>query len=119
MDSNVSPQPTPTDTLATQPNLPPIIEVSTPKNKWKLILIVIIFLIIVGAGGYMLMKDTATTPTSTPTTAFTPTPTVIPIRGVPKTSASATTSPPSSMEGINTHTEVLGTDSDPKMITLG
>lgn len=38
---------------------------------------------------------------------------------VPKTSASAITSPPPSMEGINTHTEVFGTDSDPKMITLG
>lgn len=38
---------------------------------------------------------------------------------VPKTSASAITSPPPSMDGINTHTEVFGTDSDPKMITLG
>ena len=41
------------------------------------------------------------------------------IPGVPKTSASAITSPPSSMEGINTHTEVYGQDADPNMITLG
>lgn len=38
---------------------------------------------------------------------------------VPKTSASAITSPPSSMEGINTHTEVYGTGADPNIITLG
>lgn len=38
---------------------------------------------------------------------------------VPKTSASAITSPPPSMVGINTHTEVYGQDADPNMITLG
>ncbi|KKP39226.1 MAG: hypothetical protein UR29_C0008G0022 [Candidatus Woesebacteria bacterium GW2011_GWC2_33_12] len=113
MDSNVSSQPTPTDILATQPNLPPIIEVSTPKKKWKLILIIIIFLIFVGAGGYLLTKNVATTPTSTPT------PTTTPILDVPKTSASAITLPPPSMDGINTHTELYGTGADPNIITLG
>ena len=38
---------------------------------------------------------------------------------VPDTSASAITSPPPSMVGINTHTEVYGTGPDPNMITLG
>ncbi len=55
-----------------------------------------------------------TTPPSA-TTVTTPTP----IRGVPATSASAITSPPPSMVGINTHTEVYGTGADPDMITLG
>ena len=40
-------------------------------------------------------------------------------QGVPLTSASAITSPPSSMEGINTHTEIYGTGADPNIITLG
>jgi len=38
---------------------------------------------------------------------------------VPDTSASAITSPPPSMEGINTHTEVYGTGADPNIITFG
>ncbi len=42
-----------------------------------------------------------------------------PIRGVPDTSASAITSPPPSMVGINTHTEVYGQGTYPNMITLG
>jgi hypothetical protein len=42
-----------------------------------------------------------------------------PICGVPATSASAITSPPPSMAGINTHREVYGTGGDPNMITLG
>ena len=48
-----------------------------------------------------------------------PTPTTIPIQGVPKTSASAITSPPPSMDGINTHTGLYGTGADPNIITLG
>ncbi|HEX9896348.1 MAG TPA: hypothetical protein VGA85_01635 [Dehalococcoidales bacterium] len=50
---------------------------------------------------------------------YTVKPVPIPIRGVPATSASAITSPPPSMVGINTHTEVYGQDADPNMITLG
>jgi len=42
-----------------------------------------------------------------------------PIFAVPDTSASAITSPPPSMKGINTHMEVYGQDADPNMITLG
>ena len=42
-----------------------------------------------------------------------------PFQGVPESSASAITSPPPSMEGINTHTEVYGTGADPDVITLG
>lgn len=40
-------------------------------------------------------------------------------QAVPNTSASAITSPPPSMDGINTHTEVYGTGADPNIITLG
>ena len=46
-------------------------------------------------------------------------PSPVPITSVPDTSASAITSPPPSMEGINTHTQVYGTGADPTMITLG
>ena len=42
-----------------------------------------------------------------------------PIYAVPATSACAITSPPSSMEGINTNTEYDGTGADPNIITLG
>lgn len=41
------------------------------------------------------------------------------IQKVPNESASAITSPPTSMVGINTHTEVYGTGADPNIITLG
>src|SRR4030043_2216544 len=46
-------------------------------------------------------------------------PSTPPVTGVPDTSASAITSPPPSMEGINTHTEIFGTGADPDIITLG
>jgi hypothetical protein len=63
------------------------------------------------------------TQSATPKIAATPTATVTttpsPIQGVPITSASAITSPPSSMDCINTHMETYGTDADPNMITLG
>lgn len=42
-----------------------------------------------------------------------------PSQEVPPTSASAVTSPPPNMDGINTHTELYGTGADPDMITLG
>jgi len=38
---------------------------------------------------------------------------------IPVTSASAITSPPPSLDGINTHTELYGTGADPDIITLG
>ena len=61
------------------------------------------------------------TPTPQPTLVptATPTPTPTSVQGVPLTSASAVTSPPPSMEGINTHTEMYGTGADPNIITLG
>jgi len=117
MDLNVPLQPTQTDIPVIQPNLQPINKIPSPKNKWKLILFVFIFLIIVGTGGYLLTKNSVIVPTST--LVPTSTPTVISIRGVPKTSASAITSPPPSMKGINTHTELYGTGADPDIITLG
>lgn len=42
-----------------------------------------------------------------------------PSPSIPETSASAVTSPPSSLDGINTHIELYGTGADPDMITLG
>ncbi len=42
-----------------------------------------------------------------------------PFFGIPDSSASAITSAPSSLEEINTHSDVFGTDADPDMITLG
>lgn len=38
---------------------------------------------------------------------------------VPESSASAITSPPDNMIGINTHSDVFGTGADPDIITLG
>jgi len=62
-------------------------------------------------------KQNPLPPTPIPTPI--PTPSQLPILGVPKTSASAITSPPPSMEGINTHSEYDGTGADPNIITLG
>ena len=104
-----------------QPGPQPINNILTSKNKWKLILIAFMSLSVFGTGGYILTKNTTPTPTLTLTPNSTPTstPTTIPIRGVPKTSASAVTLPPPSMDGINTHTELYGTGADPDIITLG
>ena len=52
-------------------------------------------------------------PTTTEIQTLTPTP------GVPDTSPSAITSPPSSMDGINTQIKLYGQGADPEMITLG
>ncbi|MDO8715816.1 MAG: hypothetical protein Q7J73_03290 [Dehalococcoidales bacterium] len=50
---------------------------------------------------------------------YTVTPVPKPVQVVPATTACAITSPPLSMEGINTHTELYGTGADPDIITLG
>jgi hypothetical protein len=50
---------------------------------------------------------------------YTVTPVPTPIYAVPATSASAVTSPPPLLEGINTHREVFSTGADPNNITLG
>ena len=65
------------------------------------------------------LSPTATSTSVPPTATATPESTPTPIPGVPLTSASAVTSPPPSMEGINTHTEMYGTGADPNIITLG
>ena len=76
---------------------------------------------IMGAGNSTSSAQTQPStpvPTATPSPPTpTPTPTITP--GVPESSASAITSPPSDMEGINTHSEMYGTDADPNIITLG
>lgn len=74
-----------------------------------LIIVGVFIIVLVVLVGYMLSK----------TDLINPTPTIVTIRGVPKTSASAITSPPPSMEGINTHTEVYSTGANPDIITLG
>lgn len=70
-------------------------------------------IIVLAGGGYILwQKNIKDEPALTETTQQS-------VFAVPDTSASAITSPPSSMEGINTHTEVYGTGADPNIITLG
>jgi len=62
VDPNIPPKPIQNETPISQPNLQPISIISTPKNKWKLILFIIIPLFIVfGGGTYYLgikQKDT-------------------------------------------------------------
>ena len=83
-------------------------------------------LLLAACGGGSQIADTPTPetkvpPTATPTATPTPTPSPAPtsVQGVPLTSASAITSPPLKMEGINTHIEMYGTGADPNIITLG
>lgn len=84
------------------------------KKYWwigLILLIIVIVIVIVGLGamkktGKKIMPGSAYSPASIPV--------------IPATSASAITSPPSSMEGINTHTELYsGTGADQNLITLG
>ena len=77
-----------------------------------LLLFSVLLVLLVGCAG-----DTQLLPTAPPMPVSTSRPTGIP--GIPDTSASAITSPPHSMEGINTHTEMYGTGADPNIITLG
>ncbi len=115
MDPNQQAQPNSLSQPITQQQ-PPIIPPTDPPSKSKLIIFISIFVVaisLISIYGYILTKNLTTIPTPTPT------PTTTPIRGVPKTSASAITSPPPSMEGINTHTELYGTGADPDIITLG
>jgi hypothetical protein len=51
--------------------------------------------------------------------ALPPTPITPPIRGVPPTSASAITTPPTDLVGINSESHRYGTGADPSIITLG
>ncbi len=80
-----------------------------PKSIPLLLLPMAFILLLAACGGGSQMA------VPTPRSASTPTP----VQGVPGTIASAITSPPPSMEGINTHTEMYGTGADPNIITLG
>lgn len=75
----------------------------------KHIAVLVICLLFVVACGPSPEKSGLGTPTFAPRS--TP--------GVPDTSASAITSPPSNMEGINSQTHLYGTGADTDMITLG
>lgn len=68
----------------------------------------IISLLALALGFIAVLTGGCTTPSALPTPL-----------SVPDTSASAITSPPPSMEGINTHTHFYGTGADPAIITLG
>ena len=87
--------------------------------KLKFIPLVLpVLMLVLGACGDSSQPLPAVTPTSTQVLLIaTPIPTQV--QGVPLTSASAITSPPASMEGINTHREIYGTGADPNIITLG
>ena len=78
-------------------------------------IVAILVVLLVGCGSTPATDSTPTPTTTVPTAIATP----IATPGFPDTSASAITSPPSSMDGINTHTHVYGTGADPNIITLG
>jgi len=78
----------------------------------------------IGVRQYKNSQTPISAPTQKPTSEITTKPDIASklsatTQGVLATSASAITSPPPSMVGINTHTEVFGTGSNPNMITLG
>ena len=75
------------------------------KNKILLLGFGAIIIVLAG-GGYILRQKAGRI--NNPQSVF----------AVPDTSASAITSPPPSMVGINTHTELYGTGDDPDIITL-
>ncbi len=88
------------------------------------LLVAVISILALLVGGSLTVLVTSPPASEAPTLTSSqktqiPTTSPVAIPGVPDTSASAITSPPSSMEGINTHTEVYGTGADPDMITLG
>ena len=97
-----------------------------PRTPLLALVIIMIFLGACAAPSTSLVPAVTSPPTSTSAPGSTTLPThettattLTPIYGVPATSACAITSPPPSMAGINTHTEVYGTDADPNLITLG
>lgn len=79
--------------------------------------------IILGGGVYFLQKYLSekgvTNESATTDSASNTTPSGVSVLGIPPTSASAVTAPPSNTEGINNHVEVFGTGADPNIITLG
>ena len=88
------------------------------KKYWWVGFILIVIVIVIALAGLGIMKkaEEKQNKKSIPSTMSSPTS----IPTVPATSASAITSPPPSMEGINNHTEMYGgTGADPNMVTLG
>src|SRR3990167_9694132 len=83
------------------------------KKLWWIGLVLIVVIVIALSGiGILGKAGKNPTPNTTYLPASVPT--------IPSTSASAITSPPSSTEGINTHTERYGsTGADQNLITLG
>ena len=77
---------------------------------------VVTIVIVMVLAGFVITKKVVKNQNPTPMSDSVFSPVPIP---VPKTSASAITSPPPSMEGINTHSEVYGGGAEPNMITLG
>lgn len=89
------------------------------KKYWwiGLILIVVVAIALAGLGIIKKAREKQN-PKLTPTKDSVYSSESIPV--IPATSASAITSPPSNMEGINNHTELYGgTGADPNLITLG
>jgi hypothetical protein len=107
------------------------------RKKMLLLVVALVLIVLVGAlatfnfvlpGNFRKIVQTpmpTIKPTSTSALEVIATPTTLvqitpfPVRGVPVSSASAITSPPLSMDCINTHVELYGQDADPNMITLG
>lgn len=82
----------------------------------QLAIVLISIVMLIGCGGGVPTTDSTPVPSTDVPTAI---PTITANRGVPETNASAITSPPYSMDGINTHTHLYGTGADPDIITLG
>ncbi len=103
------------------------LELTLKNRKGIAPLTIVIFsvavVIILGGGVYFLQKYLSEkgniNKSTTTDSASNETPSGVSVLGVPPTSASAVTSPPPSLEGINTHTELYGTGADPNIITLG
>jgi len=97
------------------------------KNKILLLGFGVVIIALVGGGYVLWQKNIKAEQALTETTQQQPeeqqkaeqTKNSQSVFAVPDTSASAITSPPPSMEGINTHTELYGTGADPNIITLG
>lgn len=92
----------------------PILQIMIVKKIAMLSIILIVLVSLCVNGPSQPLGDgNKTPPQKTPGTISS-----VPI-AVPNTSACAITSPPQSMEGINTHTELYGAGADPNIITLG
>ncbi|MEK7447783.1 MAG: hypothetical protein AAB632_03285 [Patescibacteria group bacterium] len=84
------------------------------KKYWWIVIVVIAVVL----AGLVITKMVAKKQNQKPTSDSAYSPASIPT--IPATSASAITSPPPSMKGINTHTELYsGTGADQNLITLG